>query len=99
MSRDFDLARAVKTITDSRDTHVCWLYFLEKGGAAPKEIGNADYHKAAVGEYQNVLECLLLLQGLINLAEGKVKPIEQIRAELAERQQLTRLDEGGEEKV
>ena len=82
MSREFDLEGAVKTVTDSRDTHVCWRYFLEKGGAAPKEIGNADSHKAAADEYQNVLECLLLLQGLINLAEGKVKPIEQIRREL-----------------
>ncbi len=78
-----DLARAVKTITDSRDTHVRWLYYLEKGGAAPAEVGDADHHRAIADEYQNVLECLLLLQGLINLAEGKVKPIEQIRAELA----------------
>ena len=78
-----DLARAVKTIMNSRDIHVRWRYYLEKGGKAPAEIGDADYHRTAADEYQNVLECLLLLQGLINLAEGKVKSIEQIRLELA----------------
>ncbi len=86
MSKDsLNLERAVKTVTDSRDTHVCWLYYLDKGGESPKEVGDADYHRAATDEYQNVLECLLLLQGLIDLAEGKVKSIEQIRAELAKR--------------
>jgi hypothetical protein len=82
MVNELGLERAVKTITHSRDTHVRWLYYLEKGGEAPKEVGDASYHSAAVDEYQNVLECLLLLQGLIDLAEGKVKPIEQIRREL-----------------
>ena len=85
MSDQPDVRAAIQTITNSRDTHVCWLYYLEKGKKAPKEIGNADFHRTAGNEYQNVLECLLLLHGLINLAEGKVKSIEQIRAELAKR--------------
>ena len=78
-----DLARAVKTIMNSRDSHVEWRYYFEKGGQAAKEVGDFDFHRSAADEYQNVLECLLLLQGLINLAEGKVKSIEQIRLELA----------------
>lgn len=78
-----DVAMAVKTVMNSRDVHVRWQFYLAKGGMAPAEIGDEAYHRGVADEYQNVLECLLLLQGLINLAEGKVKPIEQIREELA----------------
>ena len=77
-----DIKSAIADMRKARDTRVRWAYYLEEGGKAPKEVGSISHHKAMVAKYDNALECLMLLAGLVNWSEGKVKPIEKIREEL-----------------
>lgn len=79
-----DFQTAIAHARDARDTHVRWFHYLESGGESDTEaVGDVAHHQKMIARYDNILECLLLAVGLLDLQAGRVRTIEEIRERLA----------------